>query len=225
MSRNKKKPGFDSAKITQEYINQVVEFYLASDVSLRKVADEFKITILKARKILITAGVYESEIAEEIQALRSEGKTNEEIQRLLKLSRASVHSYLPYSKIVYNCDEISTGAERTVLYRERIVAVARMKKSIEDGSDLQQVLWNTLQVFQGYPFRTAKGLKFSYRLKGNELFVNRKEKSITRATMNLALQKVMEQEWYVTGPKKMDCFGACYLYPIFIRIGVIEQKL
>lgn len=34
MPRKKKKPGFDSAKITKEYINQVAEFYLASDVSL-----------------------------------------------------------------------------------------------------------------------------------------------------------------------------------------------
>lgn len=225
MPRKRKKPEFDSTKITQEYIKQVAEFYLNSDVSLRKVAEAFNITILKARKILITAGVYESEISEQVCLLHTDGKTNSEIQQIMKLSRASVHSYLPYSKIVYNCDEISTGAERTVLYRERKAVVTELKKALEENkSGLEPVLWNTLQAFQGYPFQTVKGMKFSYQIKGDELFVSRKEKTITRATVNLALQKVLEQERYISGPKKMDCSGASYLYTIFERIGVLIGK-
>ena len=43
----------------------------------------------------------------------------EEIGRRTNLSRASVHSYIPYSKTVYKLLERSTDAERTVLYRNR----------------------------------------------------------------------------------------------------------
>lgn len=172
---------------------------------------------------MITAGVYESEISEQIIFLHVEGKRISEIQREMKLSTASVHSYLPYSKIVYNCDESSTGAERTVLYRKRKSVVEKMKESLEkNDSNLEQTLWNTLQEFQGYPFRTTKELKFSYQLKGNELFVSRKEKSIIRATVNYALKMVLEQDREVSGPKKMDSFGSSYLFPVFKRIGVIK---
>ncbi len=35
------------------------------------------------------------------------------------MSRTSVHSYLPYTKMIYNADELSLYAERWRLYRER----------------------------------------------------------------------------------------------------------
>ena len=53
------------------------------------------------------------------------------------------------------------------------------------------------------------------------MFVNRKEKSITRATVNLAFEKGLELKSVVTGPKKLGVFGASYLYPVFVRLGVI----
>lgn len=72
-------------------------------VSIRETAEEFGTTILKIRKIPITAGVFHSEISEKVQELFSCGKTIEEIQTELELSRASVYSYLPYVKksIIY----------------------------------------------------------------------------------------------------------------------------
>ena len=85
-------------------------------------------------------------------------------------------------------------------------------------------MWDTLILFQGYTFLTAKGLKFTYTLKGNEVFFSRKEKSVTRATVDLALQKAVEKEGMVSGPKKLDCFGASYLYPVFQRLGIIKVK-
>lgn len=35
------------------------------------------------------------------------------------LSKSSVHSYLPYTKIIYNVDELSLYAERCRMYRKR----------------------------------------------------------------------------------------------------------
>lgn len=48
-------------------------------------------------------------------------------------------------------------------------------------------------------------------------------KSITRATVELAYQKALEMGGIVEGPKKLGVFGASYLYPVFVRLGVIKK--
>ena len=53
------------------------------------------------------------------------------------------------------------------------------------------------------------------------MFVDRKEKSITRATVLRAYHKAVELG-VVIGPKKLNVFGASYLLPIFTKIGVCE---
>mgnify|MGYP006876644187 CR=1 FL=1 len=62
----------------------------------------------KKRKPLITAGVYESEVAEKVQATFQEYRETQDYKtsilstaNTLKLSKASVTSYLPYQKGVY----------------------------------------------------------------------------------------------------------------------------
>jgi hypothetical protein len=106
--------------------------------------------------------------------------------------------------------------------------VEGLREVIETGNQAtaEAALWDTLMLFREYPFRTAKNLRFYYIIKGNEMFFTRKEKSVTRSTVNLAFEKAMELQKNgikITGPKKLGCFGASYLYPIFIRIGVIRQ--
>ncbi|MFR8033852.1 MAG: hypothetical protein ACLU6W_07495 [Lachnospiraceae bacterium] len=77
---------------------------------------------------------------------------------------------------------------------------------------------------QGCVFLTAKGRKFTYTIKGGEMFVNRKSKSITQATVFMAFWKAMEFGGNVAGPKKLGTFDASYLYPVFVRIGVIGMS-
>ncbi len=118
-------------------------------------------------------------------------------------------------------------AERLLAYREKLLA-----KEADLSADLsaveqeaEEALWSLLDALQGQAFQTAKGLTFSYAIKGNEMFVDRKDKSITRATVNLAFRTamtLMREEKPISGPKKLGCFGASYLYPIFISIGLIE---
>lgn len=58
MARPKKKPGYDAEKVRNDFFQEVAEYYKeSSKVSLRDVAAEFDITLLKVRKVLITAGV------------------------------------------------------------------------------------------------------------------------------------------------------------------------
>ena len=75
-------------------------------------------------------------------------------------------------------------------------------------------------------FFTVKQLAFTYRVSGNELFISRKDKSITRATVNLAYHRVQALQasgTAVTEPKILGVFGASYLFPLFVDIGVIAQ--
>ncbi len=84
-------------------------------------------------------------------------------------------------------------------------------------------LWDAIVLFDGYPFYTAKGLLFRYKVKGGELFVNRKEKSITESSVRICYEKAVEMNDDVSGPKKLGVFGASYLYPVLVRFGVMKQ--
>ena len=68
---------------------------------------------IKVRKLLITAGVYESEIADAVNA-SFEGKQGipykealEAVAAELNLSKASVTSYLPYKKVLSTSGELA----------------------------------------------------------------------------------------------------------------------
>jgi hypothetical protein len=236
--RPKKKPEYNSEEITNKLLETLTESYLnpgpgeeAPDDQkhrqIKSLAEKFSMTRLKVRKLLITAGVYETPISGEVNRLYQQGKTIAEIQEATGLKRASVHSYLPYSKAIYKLEDASVTAERIRKYRSRKQSVEVLKEVIENENQIaaEAALWDTLVLFQEYPFCTAKGLRFSYIIKGNEIFFTRKEKSVTRATVNLALKEAIElqeNEIKITGPKKLGCFGASYLYPVFIRIGVIR---
>ena len=81
-----------------------------------------------------------------------------------------------------------------------------------------------MKAHQGETFYTAKGLPFRYTVRGGELYVDRRAKSITVSTVASALQaaqQLLAQGQPITGPKKLGCYGASYLYPVFQRLGVI----
>lgn len=231
MGRKKKNPGYDSDRIFKEYVDMVTEFYqtqtaLGENQSLRSVADEFNTTILKVRKVLITAGVFQSDASERVQQLFSDRKTIPEIQAEMQLSRASVYSYLPYMKTIYNAKELSANAQRLQIYRERKRAVFAFQNAVKDSLLTEHIIWDVISAFANYPFYTSRGMKFSYTVHGGEIQVNRKKKTITKATVLLFIDRVVEMKdagEKITGPKKVGTFGASYLYPIFMRIGMFEE--
>lgn len=229
MARTKKKPNYNPETIMKELLNEVSALYVESgeNLSVRRLADEFGMTPLKIRKILITAGVFSSDICDQVLELSKSGKSISDIQRITGLSRASVHSYLPYSKVIYNAEEISLNAERIRLYRDRKEAIHKFRKHLKESGDtdkLGEELWKVITIFEKYPFYTMKGFQFTYQVKGNEMFVSRKEKSITRSSVILAMKRAIELQNQVKGPKQLETFGASYLYPIFVKIGLIEGE-
>ena len=123
-------------------------------------------------------------------------------------------------------DHQNPTAPGTCRDKQREAAAERLEQALlrqeEYGAEeLETILWDTLVLFQGYPFYTAKKLEFTYTLKGYEMFVSRKEKSLTRASIMLAFRKALALGRMASGPKKLGTFGASYLFPIFLHLKVI----
>ena len=81
--------------------------------------------------------------------------------------------------------------------------------------------WRRFCELASETFTTLRGLDFSFDVKGNEIFFDRREKSITLATVIKAYRKAMELHTFgieITGPKQLGVFGASYLYPIIMRV-------
>ena len=97
MGRPRKKPHYDSEKIMKELIDAVVESFEETG-ELKLTAAEFDMSPIKIRKILITAGVYESEISAQVQDIYRETKSISQVMLETGLSRASISGYLPYQK-------------------------------------------------------------------------------------------------------------------------------
>lgn len=116
--RQKLKPCQDLEEVQSDLIETVCFLY-SSGKSIRAVAKEMEMSPMKVRKILITGGVYSTELSTEIGELYRDGKTVSEIAELLNTSNANVNSYLPYERIVYNMEEKSAEADRQQRYRDR----------------------------------------------------------------------------------------------------------
>ena len=93
-------------------------------------------------------------------------------------------------------------------------------------------LWKQLIFHQGNEFFTAgrgkmPGKPFTYTIKGGEMIVSNKTKTITKATVFHAYENAMKLqtvEGYVKGPKKLNVPGAAsYLYSLFLRFGIITS--
>ncbi len=233
MPRPKKRPDYDPEQVTRDFMSAVADAFGFYDdrmddtaPGLNAVAAEFGITSLKARKLLITAGVYSTALYRRIAGLAAAGYKIEQIMKETGLGRASVHSYLPYTKIPYNLAKLSANAERIRLYRERKQWCEEFcaNTGVLNQAGQEEALWELMSRLAGCVFLTAKGLKFTYKIRGGEMFVNRKSKSITQATVFMAFRKAMELGGVVDGPKKSGTFVASYLYPVFVRIGVVRMS-
>lgn len=227
MPRPRKNPAYDADRIMKELMAAVAESYEETG-ELKITSEEFSMSALKVRKLLITAGAYSSEISDEVNMLYSQGKTMEQIQEITGLKKSSVNGYLPYTKMVYKPEELSLNAERLNVFRSRQRAV----KTLMTEKD-EQSLWNAVVVFQKYPFHTASGLPFAYTLKeerngdyNRELLVNWRNRSKTLAwsSVRLAFHKALElQGTAVKCPEALgDIRGISYIYPILYRFGIIE---
>lgn len=110
--------------------------------------------------------------------------------------------------------------------KECEAAVEAVRKC-ESEEELGTLLWNVVELNAGSTFYTSKKLPFTYRVKGRELFCDRKEKSITQATVHRAYKKIREAREAgepIRGPKKLSMFGAPYIWGILKGTGLAGEE-
>ena len=190
--RPRKKPDYDRYGLINDLLEKAVDLFgepfddrkeRSKDApSIRDVANAMDTTPLKVRKILITTGHYSTDLSRKVQSLREQGCSIQQIMKQTGLKRASVHAYLPYSKGSYNLSETTLYAEHGKAYRKRKNVCERLRWKL-DSPDVEEYLWDAIVAFADYPFKTETGLPMKYTVEGGEIFFNRKEKSVTRATV------------------------------------------
>ena len=239
--RKPAKPDYDPSMALQKQMDTAAARYGADDhPSLQMIAKELDLNPNKVRKLLITAGVYESAVADKVQEVfllhQASGLSHTDAiaatMKELNLSKASVTSYLPYEKGVYfpqktDRANLSVGAERVRRMRKRKRVLENLLAELSE-----EALWEAVIEFQGYKFRTYSGLPFSYKLKKGrsgaytkELFIDRREssKSLTWSSVLLAFGRIHEVGAVVNRPKALgDIRGVTYIYGMFYRFGLID---
>lgn len=81
-----------------------------SNMSIKEIADYNGIDTHKVVKILVTKGVYSSETYDRIKDLRIEGKSDDEIAKILSIKRGTMNDYTPYKKGIYKWDDPTENA-------------------------------------------------------------------------------------------------------------------
>ena len=201
--RKPSKPEYSAAKNLAQQMKAAADLY-TDKMSLQAIADALSLNPIKVRKLLITAGVYESDIAERVKHcfykyIETQSYKDAVLSTAseLKLSKASVTSYLPYKKGVYfpgttSTEKISVGAERQRRYR----ATKKLR-----ATPTEEQLWEVVLMYQKVRFKTYSGLPFSYEIrKGRsgeytkELWIDRREnsKSLAWSSVLLALGNVKD---------------------------------
>lgn len=228
------KPEYSAEKNLTDLMDATVALY-KNNMSLQAIAEDLSLNPIKVRKLLITAGVYQSDIADAVQQTFQSFRTTQDYKTAvsstmiaLHLSRPSVTSYLPYEKGVYfpedaEAENISAGAERQRHYR----AVTALKKN-----PCEENLWKCVVAFRGYKFKTMSGLPFTYKLKKGrgdeftkELWIDRREgsKSLAWSSVMLTYHNIGKIGKVVDRPKALgDIRGVSYIYGLFYRFGLID---
>ena len=232
--RKPSKPEYSAERNLVQQMEAAVLLY-KDGMTLQAITDALSLNPIKVRKLLITAGIYESDTAKLVQQTFNAFRETQDYSTAvtstmsaLQLSRPSVTSYLPYEKGVYFPEEaeaanISAGAERQRHYR---AVVALRKDPCEEN------LWKCVVAFRGYKFKTLSGLPFTYKLKKGrgdeftkELWIDRREdsKSLAWSSVMLAYHNIAKIGEVVDRPKALgDIRGVSYIYGMFYRFGLID---
>lgn len=102
----------------------------------------------------------------------------------------------------------------------------------------QVALWICVTACEEARFETVSGLPFTYTVKttrsgtkGCELRISRKKKTVTRSSVLLSLDRLLQigrtqgtLPVRLTTPRQLGTFGASYIFPLFIRFGLAEYS-
>ena len=221
------KKDYDPEALMRELIDTAAEIYQEKG-EIKATAQELDLPPGKVKKLLITGNVLSYPETKQIQDLMQQGKTMAEIQQMMGLGYSTLHTYLPYTKVIYKMSEISQNADRVRKYKVRKSAV-----EILVDSPTEEHLWDCIIAFQDYRFHTISGLPFSYTLKigrngeyTKELFIDCREnsKSLAWSSVRMAFEKALEKKDAVfTRPKELaNVRGVSYTFSLLWRFRMIS---
>lgn len=187
--RPRKNPRYDKNEVISNLLEKVVDLFgepfgdrverTYEAPTIREVAMALHTSPLRIRKLLITAEYYSTEMSRRVRALHEEGYNTKQIMDKTGLKATSVNSYLPYTKGAYNLPELSLNSERRRVYVKRKHVCERLADNL--GTLYQKrYLWEAVEAFSLYPFRTKDGISFNYCTSKNELVVQKPQVVIFR---------------------------------------------
>lgn len=102
--------------------NDIINYYKQTN-SAKATAKEYGISFGKAKKILISHGMYTSDytadMAAKIQKLRDEGYTSGDIQEKLNISKSTLDLFTHYTRCQYNTPNPTQNAKYLRIYHKK----------------------------------------------------------------------------------------------------------
>lgn len=95
----------------------IIDSYAATN-SLRKTSAECGVSIQVVRRVLATAGIYSSDLTEDINRLYNAGMSAEDISKRLGVRTKSVINHLPYTRTSYTIGGKTKNAENIANWRK-----------------------------------------------------------------------------------------------------------
>ena len=155
-----KKPEYDSKSVQGELIEKICSFFgrvyddfeeerhqalrghrsgeekreeiMMGDPTINETAEEFDITSMKVRKLLITGGCYDTEMYREVKRLKEKGMSVEQIAEKLQKKPGTIRSYLPYERVIYNLEERTVNADRLQRFKQRWGGYKKDVQNVEE---------------------------------------------------------------------------------------------
>ena len=115
--------------------------------SMRNIAEQFGISPMKVKKILVTGGLFQTDMSDEVQRLYASGLSVKQIAKLKNTTVANVNTYLPYERVIYNLDVRNEEAVKALEWRKKQAdrVVGRPSKALQKLFD--QALQEFSQVY------------------------------------------------------------------------------
>ena len=161
MGRYKNNPDYDAVALSRKLMDSLVYDYnhpgvgesvpSTGKMQITKLAKKHNMSVLKVRKLLVSAGELKNSHTQEIHKLKAAGKTEEEIMKATGYSRASVNSYLPYSKIIYCMEEVSPNAIRMKRHREKVKAEKSLVMFLPSLQRVDVPRWEVPNIIRAVP--------------------------------------------------------------------------
>ena len=161
MGRYKNNPDYDAVVLSRKLMDALVYDYnhpgageavpSTGKMQITKLAKKHGMSVLKVRKLLVSAGELRTEQSREIHRLKAEGKSVTEIMNKTGFSRATINSWLPYSKIIYRMEEVSPNAIRMKRHREKVKAEKVLVTFLPSLQRVDIPRWEVTNIIRAVP--------------------------------------------------------------------------